>query len=522
MNLRFLINIIGGILLYTSIFAQSGLNLFNDQIVHTIEIIRPNNSHLIDTLSAWHLQALIFNTPEEYDTVTIIFDGTIIVNCGIRCKGRESFLQEYKKKPLKIKPNKFVNNQTIDGIKEFNLHSAMGDPSQMRDKICYDIFRNSDVKTARVSFAKVFINGNYHGLFSIVENIDKQFLETNFGNNDGNLYESNNTVINPPFAWKINGQPKILEDTLTLIKDMELKNNTSKPDHSKFIKFLDVLNNSSSANFPDSISKYFNIHSFLKIAAIDFILLNTDSYLNGGGNFYLFYNIETSKFEWIPYDYNWAINYLLDQTSDDPAYKGLISNPLFNKTVLLNRILNVNQFKLEFYNNIYEQLLHRFNSFVIDEKVNNLKALIASDVYKDTNKSFSDSEFDDNTTFTSVPFYIFQSPVPAIKQFTYDRNQYLTDQLVKVGFSFVDVKIEEPKLSPKMTLLFPNPASTLVQINSNFSVAQINVYSILGQKLITVFNQNKLLISNLAQSIVIVNVILSNNDQFNNLLLIQR
>lgn len=468
-----------------NLFAQSGVNLFNDALVHTIEINKASNPSLIDTLKEWHYQSLILGIPEKWDTVNVIFDGVTVHNSGIRCKGHESFLQEYWKKPLKIKANKFINTQTIDGIKEFNLHSAMGDPSQMRDKISYDIFRNEGVHTARTSFTKVYINGEYWGLYTIVENLDKQFLLSNFGNNNGNLYESNNTIISPPFTWSIIGQPHTHADTLALMQGMELKTNTTSPDHSIFIKLLDVINNTSIQEFPDSINKYLNVPGFLKIAAIDFVMLNTDGYLNGGGNFYLYYNTGIKKFDWIPFDYNWSINYLLYGSPDDPAYMGLVSNPLFLKTVLLEKIMSFQQFKTQFYQNVCNLLNSQFNSNVINQRVDAWKALIANDVYADTKKSFSNSAFDDNTAFTGVSFYLFPAQVPAIKQFASDRNSYLNNQFSIIGFNCIPSGINE-ELVLNLTL-YPNPVNELlyVQLPPGERILNYEIINVLGQVVIT-------------------------------------
>jgi spore coat protein CotH len=60
----------------------------------------------------------------------------------------------------------------------------------IREKICYNLLRESGVKAPRVSFAKVYLNNVYWGLYSIVEQVDKTFLKENFRNKNGNLYKA--------------------------------------------------------------------------------------------------------------------------------------------------------------------------------------------------------------------------------------------------------------------------------------------------------------------------------------------
>lgn len=446
--------------------AQDGSNLFNDAIVHTIEINKPSNPYLFDTVVVWH-QNTMAGYPQKYDTVNIIFDGVALSNVGFRCKGRESFMQEYYKKPFKVKLSKHISDQKLDGIKEFNLHPAMGDPSQLRDKISYDLFRNEGINTVRVSFAKVYINGTYWGLYSIVETYNKPFLKTNFGNKGGNLYKANNNIGtgSPKFDWPISGQASTAEDTLALMHGMELKTNESEADHSKFIKLLDIINHTPETNFADSIVKYFNVPYFLKIIAIDFTLINTDGYLVGGDNFYIYYNTDTGKFDWIPWDYNWSMNY------NDPSFNGLSSNPLFSNNVLVEKILNVPEFKTEFYQNICNFLDAQFNSSIMYARVDNLKTLIKAAVYSDTNKSFTNTDFDNNTAFTSVPFWIFNNPVPAIKQFVDDRNAYLHNEFLISGFDCTPSSaIDEMTNDNKDISIFPNPANNYFTITQNRNI----------------------------------------------------
>ena len=59
----------------------------------------------------------------------------------------------------------------------------------MRAKTCTDLFRQMGVPAARVGYAKLYINGEYRGLFANSEEIDKAFLRNYFTNNDGNLYK---------------------------------------------------------------------------------------------------------------------------------------------------------------------------------------------------------------------------------------------------------------------------------------------------------------------------------------------
>jgi hypothetical protein len=77
------------------------------------------------------------------------------------------------------------------GMRRLNLKAMYNDPSQMREALAWDLFGRSGIPAARHTYAKLGINGAYRGLFSLIEQVDKQFLKDWFGKNHrGNLYKA--------------------------------------------------------------------------------------------------------------------------------------------------------------------------------------------------------------------------------------------------------------------------------------------------------------------------------------------
>lgn len=61
--------------------------------------------------------------------------------------------------------------------------------------MCYKFIRDLGLLAPRTSYAKVYINEQYWGLYMLVESVDKTFLKDHFGSkgNDGNLYKTAQT-----------------------------------------------------------------------------------------------------------------------------------------------------------------------------------------------------------------------------------------------------------------------------------------------------------------------------------------
>lgn len=60
----------------------------------------------------------------------------------------------------------------------------------MREAVSLTFLRSMCIPTYRSSFAMVWINGISYGLYNMVEDLDRDFLMSRFGESDGNLYKS--------------------------------------------------------------------------------------------------------------------------------------------------------------------------------------------------------------------------------------------------------------------------------------------------------------------------------------------
>ncbi len=278
------------------LIAQKGNDLFDASQVHEINFT-------FSDLSFWDSLLVYYDDSSSFSGSDIPWlmadqikiDGTILDSIGVRMRGKSSFRHASEfKKPFKVDLNEFVRGQDYDGMKKFNLHNGSCDPSQLRDFIAYDVLRTAGVKTPRVAHARVSINGQYWGLYSIIEQIDKTFVTNNFSNGKGNLYKNN--------AWS--RLQWLGQEVLPYQEDIELKTNEDTDDWSDFLELVDVLNNTPDSIFAREIQKVFDVENYLRVLAADIALNNWDSYVDNQRNWYIYHNPDTDLFEWIPWDYN--------------------------------------------------------------------------------------------------------------------------------------------------------------------------------------------------------------------------
>lgn len=354
-----------------SLHSQSGSSLFDNSLVHDIhlEISTPN---FWDTL-LFNYEQIEQNEDRIYIPASVTIDSTSLDSVGIRIKGFFSASTNGKKKPLKIDFNEYLPEQEYEGLKKLNLQNSFEDPSSMRDMLAYNIFNTEGIHASKSAYARVYINGEYWGLYLMVEQIDKTFLEERFGDDSGNLYKS---MSNGHLVY--NGSSN---DSYT--EYIGLKTNETENDWSRFIDFVEVLNRiylKSNKEYITEIANIFNVNTYLKILAIDILLLNWDSYYAHGRNFYIYDNPVQQKFEWIPWDYNLAfsdsyIDILVTDTWGEsiPLIENLLDRPVF----------------LQAYVNAYSEILE--DNFTADRLfpiIDSTEKLISESLAADSNKFF--------------------------------------------------------------------------------------------------------------------------------------
>ena len=267
--------------------------LFDNEFVHEIRIS-------INDINFW--ETLINNYNQNYPDIPYIMadatiDGNNIDSIGIRLKGFSSFWGATDKKSIKLDFNEFVPGKQYKGLKKINLNNGEGDPSLQRDFICYDIFRKAGVGAPRTSYAKVYLNEEYWGLYLIVEQVDKPFLKDNFTNSKGNLFKN---MGNSNLEW-------LGSDTMSYQEIFDLKTDSNNEAWGNFVELMDVINNAPTNEFKDAITNIFNVNDYLKVLAIDVATNNWDSYIEHGRNFYMYQDNSNKKFNWIPWDYNFSL-----------------------------------------------------------------------------------------------------------------------------------------------------------------------------------------------------------------------
>lgn len=225
---------------------------------------------------------------------------------------------------LKLDFNHYVDRFRLDGLKQLNLHAMAADPSKMRERLAYSLFREMDIPTSRAVHARVYINGVYQGLWAAVEEIDGRFAANRFAAmGNGNLYKQ---------LW-----PEQRATTSSASAALATNNDPGVADVSDFIAFRDAVVGSTEANFAAKLAPFVDFDYLARYIVVDRAIANYDGIMafyfgSGWGPFnqnYYWYDAG-GQFTLIPRDFDKTLWYPEPNFWSDNSPNGISIVPNWN------------------------------------------------------------------------------------------------------------------------------------------------------------------------------------------------
>jgi spore coat protein H len=225
--------------------------------------------------------------------------GSLVVrNIGIRSRGTAS--RSGVKPGLRVDFNRYAADQTFLGLTSFVLRNNTTDRTSMHERISMQLFERMGVPAPREAFAKLFVNGDYVGLYSIVESPDKNFLWRTRNENAGYLYKFDRNVGDAPYYMTYSGP----NADSYVPHPFKPETHESDPHPEPIADMLRIVSEASDANFRDAIAPYVDLNAFIKHVAVEMFLNESDGVLGDYGttNFYLYRPSNSMLHVYIPWD----------------------------------------------------------------------------------------------------------------------------------------------------------------------------------------------------------------------------
>lgn len=421
----------------TSVFAQQQNNLtdkaaafFDDSTVKEIRLYFDNPNWYNVMVQNHQNQA---QTGDPYIPCRFKYGTTEIPKIGCRFKGNSSFRRNGIKRPFKLDFNEYDTAAKFLGLSKLNLQTNDLSPDFMREKLFSD-FMGKFFPSLRMVHTRLYVNDAYYGLYTAMEQPDKNMMESRFGNNeDGNLWEGGEILGGangrPDLTWR-GSTPSVYYSIY------ELETNQERNDYSQLIEFLDVLNNAPLANLPARFEAIADVEELLTFIAANHLFVNLDSYVNDAGEYYLYDRSRDGKFIAVQWDHNESFGTTGDGT---PTIANPFAFDVFwlpgngtgtqNARPLAQRLWAVPEYR-RLYLRIFARFLREgFNPETFGPRITQLANLIRPHVMEDPNKVTTNAQFELNlnnqTTAGGGGGGIGGLTVYGLNQFVRERYNYL-------------------------------------------------------------------------------------------------
>jgi hypothetical protein len=258
----------------------------------------------------------------QYYAANLTIDGVSVQQVGIRSRGEGSRSED--KPGLKVEFDKYVPAQEYYGYKSLVIDNLVQDASMLRERLSFLVFEAMGMAAPRNSFARLTVNGEYWGLYALVEPVSKPFLEARFGEKSGTLFDYE-WIFPYDFSW-------LGSQVSTYVPlPFQPETNESKPDVADgLVAFIQVINETPDASFVSTLGARLDVDRFLTYVAIENAIAEGDGMVGDQGinNFYLYEYGAKNRFVFIPWD--------KDNTFRSPAwplYRNMDANVLTRRLI---------------------------------------------------------------------------------------------------------------------------------------------------------------------------------------------
>jgi hypothetical protein len=189
---------------------------------------------------------------------------------AIRLKGAAGSFQSLDEKPgLTLNMDAWRPGRRFHGLDKFHLNNAVQDPTWLHEWLGGEIFRAAGIPAARVTHARVILDGRDLGIHVLKEALDRDFLQRHFDRPDGNLYDGNGVDL----------------DELT-----ERDAGRSGPPGADVARLVAACRTGDPAARPAALGDCLDVDAFIDFMALELMTGHWDGYTVGRNNYRLYFD----------------------------------------------------------------------------------------------------------------------------------------------------------------------------------------------------------------------------------------
>src|SRR5262245_48791375 len=251
----------------TTVQAQTSDDLFNEGVVHTLQI----------TIHSRDWENLRANfTSNEFYPADVTWNGLRVRNVGIRSRGLGS--RSGIKPGLELDFARYSSRGQFLGFKGLVLDNLTTDPSMIRERVTMAFLRRLGLPASRETHAQLYVNGQFVGLYTIVEPVDSIFVQRTLGDASGTLFE---------YHWLQPFYATFLGENLDVYRPLFEPRSpqlTSTFDlYDPIRELFRAINQAPVDSFRDDVNRYLDLESTVRLIAVESFLAEWDGVLGYAG-----------------------------------------------------------------------------------------------------------------------------------------------------------------------------------------------------------------------------------------------
>jgi spore coat protein CotH len=317
---------------------------------------------------------------------------TTVRNVGIRSRGNGS--RSGVKPGLRIDFDRYSTRQRFLGLKSVVLRNNTQDPSNIHERVAMLFFGRMAIPSSRELHARLFVNNEYAGLYTIVEALDKDFLTRVFGDNDGFLFAYDYPADAPPYYFAYRGADPANYVPLPFRPET----NESDPRPEVIERLVFTINSTDASRFRTAIDEFLDVRALIRFVAVEAFLSEQDGFVGewGMNNYYLYRPVQNTRFRILPWDKSQAFVY----GPSMPIWHNITGTPDSTRNRLLTRLLESADLRELFLDTLLEaaraaaEVVPGSSRGWLEREIDREALQIRDAVYADTTKPFSNEAFE--------------------------------------------------------------------------------------------------------------------------------
>lgn len=326
------------------------------------------------------------NTPALF----VMDNGARIEGIGARYRGNTSFTGgpgggAPTKKSLNLELDFSDPDARLLGYRTLNLNNAYGDETLLREPLFFSLMRRYAV-CPRASLVRLFINGEYWGVYSCAQQQNSDLIEEWFPSTDGDRWRAPNVGTGGGgFSSGTSALSWLGTNLASYRAAYELKTDNSTNAWERLTNAIYVLNRTPTtpvAAYRDAVENVLAVDRWLWFLALENLFADDDSYWNKGADYMFYFEPESGRLHPVEHDGNEAF------VAGDATLSPVQGANNANRPVL-QKLLGVPEWRQRYLAHLRTALEESFNPATLTPLIDRLSALSRDAIAADTKKGYT-------------------------------------------------------------------------------------------------------------------------------------